>query len=168
MEHLAVLANALVAARELVATQPLSTVVHLEKHYARGRALWQPITWLVGKGHRAFCVQDVGAYPWAPVEQLWTLAAANLFSEALAGLGAIRYETDLDEQWSLASRVATGVLLGGEPGAVIEEMAGVEGDVVSAAIAADDLWREPVARITLAALADGGSWIAERTSQAIA
>ncbi len=168
MEHLAVLANALVAVRALVATLPRSTVVYLEKYYARGRSLWQPITGLVGRGHRAFCVQDVGVYPWTPVDQLWTLAAANLFGEALAGLGAIRCEADLDEQWSVASRVATGVLLGGEPGAVVAEIAGVEGDVVSAAIAADDLWREPVARITLAALADGGSWIAERSGQAIA
>ncbi len=153
---------------DLVATLPYSTIVHLGTTTPGAAASGKPIAGLVGRGHRAFCVQDVGAYPWVPVEQLWTLAAANLFSEALADLRAIRNEADLDEQWPLASRVATGVLLGDEPGAVIAEITGVAGDVVSAAIAADDLWREPVARIALAALANGGYWIAERTSQAIA
>jgi len=102
MEHLVAVANALVGTRELVAALAYSTVVHLEKHYARGRSLWEPISRLAGRGHHASCVQDVGAYSWAPVDQLWTLAAANLFSEALDGLGARRHEADLDEQWSLA------------------------------------------------------------------
>ncbi|MDQ6838771.1 MAG: hypothetical protein M3137_10685 [Actinomycetota bacterium] len=64
-------------------------------------------------------------------------------------------------------RGATAVLRGGESAATMAEIAGPEGDVVSAAIAGEGPRREPVEPVPVAALAAGGWWTAERVSRSI-